>query len=485
MSALPLRRSSGLSLAWPRFPASLLGLFICLAGGILVLRPLLDPDLGWHVRTGSLILATHHIPTVDPYSFTKAGAPWVEHEWLWQVAAAALNALGGQTAIVLANGAAVSGVLAFIYLRLRTRRIEPAYAAAGAGVALANLAVYAEARPGQVVALFTAAMLFGFERYRRGGNWRWLGVAPAAELLWANSHGSYVLGLLLCGLYGLAALWETGRWGALAPWALTGAAAVAASLINPLGVGLYRFTLGASQLSVNRQLVHEWKPPDFSDLSFAPILLTVLLLLALPAFLRVSPRGRAQQLLLVAGAGGALQSQQFILFFAVAAAPLAGELLQEAWPSRALTRLSAGSAVALALTLLGLTLAGPVTRLTPGAYHQAVAADYPVDAVAFIEAHQLAGPMWNEVDWGGYLIGALPRLPVFVDARTEMYGQRFEAETAAITFGTKPVAPVLQQYGIKLAMVNTHGAVAGELRALPGWRQAYSDKLAAVFVRAD
>ena len=47
------------------------------------------------------------------------------------------------------------------------------------------------------------------------------------------------------------------------PWAIAGGAAAAASLLNPLGINLYRFTLNASQLTVNRQFVHEWMPPDF------------------------------------------------------------------------------------------------------------------------------------------------------------------------------------------------------------------------------
>jgi hypothetical protein len=439
MSTLVFRHSRSQGFALPRFPASLLALFICIAGGLAVLRPVLDPDLGWHLRTGQLIAATHHIPTVDPYSFTRLGAPWVEHEWLWQLAVAAEDAIGGQVAIAVANGLVVAGVLALIYLRLRTRHVTTAFAAAGAGVALANLVVYSEARPGEVVAVFTALLLFAFDRYGRSGNWRWLILAPLSEMAWANSHGSYGLGLLLCAVYGVAALWETRDWRATVPWAATAMVAAAASLVNPLGIGLYRFTLAASQLAVNRQLVHEWKPPDFRDLSFAPILVTVLLLLALPAFLHVRPRGRAQQLLLVTGAAATLLSQQFILFFAVTSAPLVGELLQEAWPGQKISTLSWRSVVALALTLCGMGLAGPVEHLTPSTYRQAVAADYPVDAVAFIEQRQLPGPMWNELDWGGYLIGALPRLPVFADARTEMYGNAFEMDAADVIFGTQPI----------------------------------------------
>ena len=37
---------------------------------------LVDGDTGWHIRTGELVLASGHVPQVDQYSFTRAGAPW-------------------------------------------------------------------------------------------------------------------------------------------------------------------------------------------------------------------------------------------------------------------------------------------------------------------------------------------------------------------------------------------------------------------------
>ena len=41
----------------------------------LSVRLLGDAGIGWHIRTGQLILATHAIPRVDPFSSTMAGQP--------------------------------------------------------------------------------------------------------------------------------------------------------------------------------------------------------------------------------------------------------------------------------------------------------------------------------------------------------------------------------------------------------------------------
>ncbi len=54
-----------------------------------------DPDMWWHITTGQTILATHHWPTVDPYSFTVHGQPWIAFEWLGDVLIGAVARIGG------------------------------------------------------------------------------------------------------------------------------------------------------------------------------------------------------------------------------------------------------------------------------------------------------------------------------------------------------------------------------------------------------
>lgn len=54
-------------------------LFICLANGS-GLPLLADPDTHWHIAVGNWMLATGAVPTVDPFSFSFAGQPWIAKE---------------------------------------------------------------------------------------------------------------------------------------------------------------------------------------------------------------------------------------------------------------------------------------------------------------------------------------------------------------------------------------------------------------------
>ena len=66
-----------------------LGLFTMAARGMT------DPDVWWHLRTGQLILQNHSLFHTDPYSFTRFGQPWINHEWLSEVLLFGIYRLAG------------------------------------------------------------------------------------------------------------------------------------------------------------------------------------------------------------------------------------------------------------------------------------------------------------------------------------------------------------------------------------------------------
>src|SRR2546422_5724995 len=68
---------------------------IVFAVAAFVMAQLYDPDYFWHLRTGQLILDTRGLPSHDPFSFTRPDAPWVLHEWLFEVMLYSVYSIGG------------------------------------------------------------------------------------------------------------------------------------------------------------------------------------------------------------------------------------------------------------------------------------------------------------------------------------------------------------------------------------------------------
>ena len=59
-----------------------------------------DPDTFWHIRVGQWILDHAQFPTVDFFSYTAAGKPWISTEWLSDVFFAVAFKFGGWQAVV-------------------------------------------------------------------------------------------------------------------------------------------------------------------------------------------------------------------------------------------------------------------------------------------------------------------------------------------------------------------------------------------------
>ena len=110
-----------------------------------------------------------------------------------------------------------------------------------------------------------------------------------------------------------------------------------------------------------------------------------------------------------------------------------------------------------------------------------VAKVLPVDAVNEVRAKGYSGPLYNDFNWGGYLIWAL-RMPVSIDGRGGFYGDK-SLDRSVATWSAQPnwdSDPTLKSAGLVLGPVQA--PLVQMLRIDPHFQLVYEDKLAAVFV---
>src|ERR1700731_1881810 len=96
-------------------------LLVTLAFTPLAVRLLGDAGIGWHIRTGQQIVATHAIPSVDPFSSTMHGKPWFAWEWMYDVLVGQLERLAGLNGVVWFTAFTIALVFAWT-LQLLVRR---------------------------------------------------------------------------------------------------------------------------------------------------------------------------------------------------------------------------------------------------------------------------------------------------------------------------------------------------------------------------
>src|SRR5271157_3186758 len=245
--------------------------------GILLLgyfsTELADPDAWWHLATGRYIVTAHRLPDPDPFAYTTARVPPAEageaatrrfnltHEWLAQAVWYLVERAGGMGAVVLWKAlllTLVCGLTAFV-ARLRTGSWFWGIAAALAAASL--LIEFAHDRPSILSYVFTALFIAICEDRRRV--W-WL---PAVMLVWANCHGGFFLGWIVCAAYGAEAMWGnlSVRSRRFQPAhrrvLLAGAAAVLISGVNPNGFAAIPTLLRYRQSALQSTLI-EWSRAD-------------------------------------------------------------------------------------------------------------------------------------------------------------------------------------------------------------------------------
>ncbi len=107
---------------------------------------------------------------------------------------------------------------------------------------------------------------------------------------------------------------------------------------------------------------------------------------------------------------------------------------------------------------------------------------FPVQAVKFIKSSQLPGPLYNSLDWGGYLIWSLPELPVAVDGRTNLRGDERIASSVATWEGRIAWEKSPELLRARLIIAQAGKPLTYLIRGDPRYRLVYEDMTAVVFV---
>jgi hypothetical protein len=115
-----------------------------------------------------------------------------------------------------------------------------------------------------------------------------------------------------------------------------------------------------------------------------------------------------------------------------------------------------------------------------------VAEWFPSRACDFIESYPIAGPMINDVDYGGYITYRLwPKQKVFVDTRIHPFLNGTWEESWVAFQCTRPLAwfLVFKKYQPNVVVLSPKLPLVSILAERKDWIPVYFDRQAIVFVR--
>jgi hypothetical protein len=459
-----------------------------------------DPDIWWHMRNAQYLLQHHQFTRTDMYSFTVAGHPWINHEWLseipYYVSYRAFGLVGLKTMCFLIFGA-ISLLLLYLCFQ-ESRNFKASVTVCYFATFLATVSF----GPRTILFgyLYLVLLLIVLERFRRTGSAP-LWTVPILFLLWANTHGSWSLGLIIFFLFAVGGLIE-GSWGRVEArrWSrrqlrqlvITGAASVAALFVNPFGWRLvyYPFDMAFKQ-NLNIAHVAEWVSVDFHDLRGKMVMVMVLGLLVGVLF-RNRRWNLSELLILLFALYSGLTYIRFLVLLGIVAAPVLAKMLDFFPLYRPADETPRLNAVVILL------LIGAMIYFYPreSKVRASVEETYPSGVLAYLKAHPPQGNVLNFYLWGGYLEWHAPSVKTFVDSRVDIFEYAGVFKDYLDLMGAdlaqhRPDA-ILDKYNIKYVLfppadsknpLHTGGGLVYTLQQDPHWKTIYKDNVSILLER--
>jgi hypothetical protein len=463
-----------------------------------------DSDTGWHIRTGEWILNHHALPSTDPFSFSKAGQPWIAWEWGSDVLIGLANRIDGLRGVTALIALAISACT-WLCCRL-------AFAVGGDFLLTALLAppmittasLHWLARPHVFSWLFLVSAVLYAEVVSARFRLLHLAAVAGVAALWANLHASFLSAPVIALIYAISHFVRPLLWPldghaerARARWFLWLAlAALAGSLLNPYGWSLHAHVL--SFLRQDELIAHvaEFQSFNFHDKDAVQVTLAMGLAAA-GAVLAFSQKKLANFLLAALFLWSGLRSARVLPLVALMILPLANGAFTEALRgarnlrSSLIGKLDEALSYSYRLRLIdqrvngagfcALAVLASLLALSAPAFSNAIGFPsdrFPVVAARAVERLPTDARVLATDSYGGYLIyrfGGVRR--VFFDGRSDFYGVEFMKQYLVLINARPGWQQIVRSFRFSHALLPKESALTAALEQA-GWTRLYQDDVA-------
>ena len=465
-----------------------------------------DSDTGWHIVTGEKIVTSMQLPRTDPYSFTRAGQPWVAWEWASDCVMGEAFRRAGLSGVVWIFALTIA-LVTWLWVRLNWAVGGNFFVAclfASPMLSTANL--HWLARPHVFSWIFMLALVWYFEsrdpdtRFRL----RHALIFVLGTALWANVHASFFFAPLVALVYAASHFLRPLIWNLdlelerkMARWYILAAFfATLGSFLNPYGYKLHAHLMEYLMNGDLLDRVGEFQSFNFHVAGSFQILLA-LGIAGFGAVLALAEKKLAHSILSALLIGAALRSARGLPLAAIVLLPLANgavtDALRRARDLRSSLRhsLSAFLHYSDRLRLLDQGLSGvwivPVAAMLAFFWLQvpAVAAEtgFPRDQFPVIAAGELTTlppdiRLLAPDKYGGYIIFRFHgNRKVFFDGRSDFYGSEFMKQYIRLVEVRPGWQNQLRSFGFTHALLPNDYSLVPALEQL-GWRVVFRDDVA-------
>ncbi len=442
----------------------------------------IDPDVAWHIKAGDLILNTSTIPKYDIWSYASHSQEWYNISWVWDIWASLMHSALGLNNLHTLNCLLYGLLLVILYNSLSvwvkgsgdTKLVITSLS----GIVLWDFVLF---RPQIVANYLVLALNVLLSLYKRTSNSKFLLYIPFLMAIWANTHGSFILGLAVIVVYLLEALYLK-LFNQAKCLSMVLLCSLLMTFINPYGFKIYYAVLRTLNSEIYAHIM-EWGQFTFGRLYGSSLILCLFLVLSL------LPKGSdktepVDRVLAFSCLFASLLSIRYFTILAILGAPYLACVIRDYIEQnegkdiaifKAVRSISASVGIIFSLYLI---LYGDSKLLI-------TEERIPISEIEYIKQHYPKYRIFNNYGTGGYIIYyAEGKFRHFIDGRA---GTAFSEEVIIDYLKFKNLTPgwqkIFDKYPTDGALISHH-----ELKFLEiydffqRWEEVYTGKYGKIFI---
>ncbi len=428
-----------------------------------------NQDIWQHLKTGEYILKEKSIPRTDIYSYTAAGNEWVTHEWLSQIIFYFFYSKLGIVSLIFLKAVVITLTFFMLFQLTNKNKGSSLYLSLILIVFAAFITRYhSYARPHIFSWLFIAVLLFLLQK-------KLYVYIPLLTLIWANTHGSVLLGLAITAVYLGERIVLKRQLRLLYILIIS----FLAPLANP---STYKVFLLPFQLLKFSAYIKEWKP--FPINSWWLIFYFIFVLITTISFIIIYKSERklriAELVIFLLFAYLGFSSKRSLAVSVIVIAPILANKLDIVLKDKLKRNLLKDAVFSLVVVVL---IIFSTTNLN--AFNLKVSLEeYPTKAIQFIKEKNITGNMYNDYGFGPFILFNLyPEYKVFIDTRAEVYGEKMIKDYYYIRYALENWEKLAENYDISFFIIQHEQEIENALYTSENWKLVYYDEIASIYVK--
>lgn len=250
-------------------------ILILLFSLLILIFPIDDTDIWWHLKTGEIILENKALPKYDIFSFTAQNNEWTHHEWLFEIVVYLIFKFSGYNGLIFFKCLIL--FFSFFFIIKSSILFHKNFTL----ISILFLIILIFSRDNLILRPHLLTIFFGcLYTYILldyiNNNKKYIYFIPFLQIIWVNSHAGFIISGIIFFVFFLSTSFNyvkrIDNQNKVLILSLVFIFTIIASLLNPIGYKIFIFPFEQIlQKSIYMKNISEWYSPFHPYFANTPV----------------------------------------------------------------------------------------------------------------------------------------------------------------------------------------------------------------------